>query len=289
MFREKHLSSLLQRQKLTLSIALTYASQIAEALRAAHDRGIVHRDLKPANIMITPAGQVKVLDFGLAAVAPPAPVSQNGPERSNAATITATQSGIIMGTVGYMSPEQAAGRPLDRRTDIWAFGVVLWEMSTGRPLFEGDSSAQTLANVFTKEPEWEQAPWQLRRLLRSCLQKDASHRLRDIGDATLLIEEVDAQTELIQTPHRNSWWKWAASVAAIAVVVAFASFWGYTHSSQSPMMRFDVDLATDLDPGNRFAISPDGSRIGFIGMDANRNSTLFIRRLDQAKATVLDD
>ena len=125
------LSSLLRRQRLTLSMVLNYATQIAEALGAAHDRGIVHRDLKPANIMITPPGLVKVLDFGLAAVARPAPVLQNGPEGATAATVTATQAGVIMGTAGYMSPEQAAGRPLDRRTDIWAFGVVLWEMSTG--------------------------------------------------------------------------------------------------------------------------------------------------------------
>ena len=238
--------------------------------------------------MITPAGLVKVLDFGLAAMARATPVVQEGPECSTAATITATQSGTIMGTVGYMSPEQASGRPVDKRTDIWAFGVVLWEMATGKRLFEGDSSAQTLAAVLTKQPEWEEVPWQLRRLLRSCLQKDASHRLRDIRDAALLIEEGNTQTQPIHAPHQNSSWKWAASAVAVALVVGFASFWAYSHSSQSAVIRFDVDLGTDLDPGNRFAISPDGTRLAFIGMDANRNSTLFIRRLDQAKASVLD-
>ncbi len=283
------LSSLLRTQRLTLSIILNYAAQIAEALGAAHDQGIVHRDLKPANVMITPAGLVKVLDFGLAAVARSTPVGQNGRDGSTAATITATQSGVIMGTPAYMSPEQAAGRPLDRRTDIWSFGVVLWEMSTGKPLFEGDSSAQTLAAVFTKEPEWDQAPWKLRRLLRSCLQKDVIHRLRDIGDARLLLEQQDEPAHSVPVPPQNRWGRLAASAVAVALMVSFAVIWRSTHSAEPPVIRFNVDLGTDLDPGNRVAISPDGSRIGFIGMDANRNSTLFIRRLDQAKPTVLDD
>ncbi len=283
------LKSMIRRGELTLPIVLNYGRQIAEALVTAHERGIVHRDLKPANIMVTPAGVVKVLDFGIAAVAYSGAFSPRDTVTAYASTIAATEPGMIMGTAGYMSPEQASGKPLDKRTDIWAFGVVLWEMATGKPLFEADSLGQTLAAVLTKEPEWEQAPWQLRRLLRSCLQKDASHRLRDIGDATLLIEDGDAETQLIQTLQPNGWRRWAASVAAVAVVIAFASFWVYTHSSQAPMIRFDVDLGTDLDPGSRVAISPDGSRIAFIGLDVNGNSTLFIRRLDQAKAIVLDD
>ncbi len=283
------LSSLLRRQKLTLSAALNYAAQIAEALGAAHDRGIVHRDLKPANIMITPEGLVKVLDFGLAAVARPGDAFQNGPDAATAATITATQTGVIMGTVGYMSPEQASGRPTDRRTDIWAFGVVLWEMSTGKPLFEGDSSAATLAAVFAKEPDWEQVPWQLRRLLQSCLQREASRRLRDLGDARLLIEAQEKPASSVQAAHQNRWWTWAASAAMAVLAAYFGVLWRDTHSPEPPLIRLDIDLGTDLDAGNRIAISPDGSRIGFIGMDANRNSTLFMRRLDQPKAVVLDD
>ena len=220
------LRSLLRRQRLTLSVALNYAAQIAEGLGAAHDRGIVHRDLKPANVMITPAGLVKVLDFGLAAVARPGPVLQDGPEGATAATITATQPGVIMGTVGYMSPEQAAGQPLDKRTDVWAFGVVLWEMSTGKPLFEGEPSAQILAAVFTKEPEWEQVPWKLRRLLRSCLQRDASRRLRDIRDASLLLEEQDEPTHFIPTPRQNRRRQWAASAVAVARSVSLTGSCG---------------------------------------------------------------
>lgn len=281
------LSSLLRKKRLTLPVVLNYAAQITEALGAAHDRGIVHRDLKPANIMITPEGLVKVLDFGLAAVTRPAPVLQNGPEHATAATISATRAGAVMGTVGYMSPEQAAGRAIDRRTDIWAFGVVLWEMATGKPLFEGDSSAEILAALFAKEPNWEQVPWQLRRLLRSCLQRDANHRLRDIRDASLLLEEKDGSVPFKPTRRQNRWWVWA-SVIAVALSVFFGIMWRGTHSAEPPLIRLDVDLGTDLDSGNRIAISPDGSRIGFIGMDANRNSTLFVRRLDQAKAVILD-
>lgn len=283
------LSSVIRRGPIAIPVVLNYARQMAEALGAAHDRGIVHRDFKPANVMITPAGLVKVLDFGLAAVARGTPLGQDSADGSSAATVAATQSGMVMGTAGYMSPEQASGQPPDRRTDIWAFGVVLWEMSTGKPLFEGDSYAQILASVFTKEPEWEQAPWQLRRLLRSCLQKDPTRRLRDIADAPLLFEERDEPMPAPQTARRNGWWKWAASAALLALAICLASVWRSIHSVELPVIRFDVDLGTDLDPGNRVAIAPDGSRIAFIGRNANAESTLFIRRLDQAKATVLDD
>src|ERR1700735_2528418 len=156
-----------------LQTALDYAKQIADALEAAHEKGIVHRDLKPANIMITPDGVVKVLDFGLAAVAVRQSSDLSNPVNSPTLTISPTRAGMILGTAGYMSPEQARGKPVDKRADIWAFGVVLFEMLMGRPLFEGETISDTLAQVLTKEPDWAHVPAKVRRLLQACLQKDS--------------------------------------------------------------------------------------------------------------------
>src|SRR6202166_1962542 len=169
---------------------LRIAVQIAEALEAAHERGIIHRDLKPANIMITPTGVVKVLDFGLAAVP-----SRNheGADATNSPTLTmqATQAGMIMGTAGYMSPEQASGKPVDKRADIWSFGVVLWEMLTGHPLFEGETISHTLADVLRGPIDFDKLPKEtppaIRDLLRRCLDRNVKTRLRDIGEARIVL------------------------------------------------------------------------------------------------------
>src|SRR5277367_2765823 len=177
---------------LRLETALNYARQIADALEAAHDKNIIHRDLKPANIMITPAGVVKVLDFSLAAVTQSSDPSN--PANSPTLTISPTSAGMILGTAGYMSPEQARGKAVDKRADIWAFGVVLFEMLKGQRLFEGETVSDTLAHVLTKEPDWEQVPAKVRRLLKKCLEKDPKQRLRDIGDAWELLEEPKPAT-----------------------------------------------------------------------------------------------
>ena len=267
---------------LPLDTALNYARQIADALEAAHEKNIIHRDLKPANIMITPAGVVKVLDFGLAAVAQSSDPSN--PANSPTLTISPTRAGMILGTAAYMSPEQARGKTVDKRADIWAFGVVLFEMLTGKRLFEGETVSDTLAQVLTKEPDCEQVPAQVRRLLRKCLEKDPKNRLRDIGDAWDLLEEPAANA-----PSRSRLGRIAAAV--LAVVAAGTSFiaWRATRPVSQPLkplVRLNVDLGSgvslDSSIGADVIISPDGTRIVYLSQ--NR---LFTRRLDQPTATEL--
>jgi len=181
-----------------LDRALAIARQIAEALEAAHEQGIVHRDLKPANVKVRPDGTVKVLDFGLAKQMEPASAPASaGQAQSMSPTITTpamTQAGLILGTAAYMSPEQARGRPVDRRADIWAFGCVLYEMLTGARAFTGEDVSETIARVIEREPDWgmleRAAPPVVVRLVRRCLHKDPRERLRDIGDARFEMQEA---------------------------------------------------------------------------------------------------
>ena len=261
-----------------LQTALTYARQIADALEAAHEKGITHRDLKPANIKITPGGTVKVLDFGLAAVShTPAPASGD-PTDSPTVTLQATQAGVIVGTAAYMSPEQASGKPVDKRADIWAFGVVLFEMLSGQRLFRGETISHTLASVIKDEPNWDAVPVPVRRLLRRCLEKDPKRRLRDIADAMLLLEESPVSPE---RRHRSVF-PWAVAGALAAALTFSLGTSGRAPRAAAARQFLQLDLDAGPDEVSQPALSPDGSVLVFVS-----KGQLATRRLDQAKVMLL--
>jgi serine/threonine-protein kinase len=281
---------------LPLEEALRIAKQIADALESAHEKGIVHRDLKPANIMITRDGVVKVLDFGLAAVVQ----SHSAREASaNSPTITmsATRAGMILGTAAYMSPEQARGKTVDKRADIWAFGVVLYEMLTGRPLFAGgETLTDVIAAVMTAEPDWsdlpKDTPPHVRRLLERCLRKDARNRLRDIGDARIALEEP-AEPVPVAAPaartRRGAILPWALA-AAIAIAFGGWLWWHRASSTPAGVLHFDISYPADLEPlvNTGFALSPDGQTLAMIGVRDGRRS-LHLRRLDREEPVEMKD
>ena len=265
-----------------LEEALAIAHQIGDALDAAHEKGVIHRDLKPANIKIKPDGTVKVLDFGLAKIGAPAAPAPDSPTFS----MEATQAGQIMGTAAYMAPEQARGKPVDKRADIWAFGVVLCEMLTGRRLFQGETISDTIAGVLTKDPDWDQVPASIRRLLKSCLEREPGRRLRDIGDVWKLLEDQPAPEVRSRLPGI------AAAILAITTALALWAPWRSAEiRPDQPAERIDLDLGTEVslagDAGPAVAISRDGTRIVFVSQDQSGVSRLFTRLLDQPKATVL--
>jgi Protein kinase domain len=272
---------------LSFETALNYAHQIADALEAAHEKNIIHRDLKPANIMITPASVVKVLDFGLASVAQSSDASN--PANSPTLTISPTRAGMILGTAGYMSPEQARGKAVDKRADIWAFGVVLYEMLTGQRLFEGETVSDTLAQVLAKEPDWEQVPAKVRRLLKKCLEKDPKKRLRDIGDAWELLEEAEPATTA-PSGSRFSWVAWGVAGVLLVALAALA----YLHFRERPpiaeLSRFQILLPANVTLPGGFGnqeVAPDGRKLGFAAAGADGKLRLWIRSFDSLDARPL--
>jgi Tol biopolymer transport system component len=274
---------------LPLDEALAIARQIADALAAAHDQGIVHRDLKPANIKLRSDGTVKVLDFGLAKFAEAA--SSSGPGGPGAMTISPTitspamtQVGIILGTAAYMSPEQARGRPVDRRADIWAFGVILFEMFVGSRPFSGDDITETLASIVKDQPDLHRVPHRVRRLLGRCLEKDPRRRLRDIGDAWDLLDDATTPAPIPTTPAptrlRVVPWAIAGVFALIAAGLATAHFRGPA-ATPPAAVRFQISAAQQA--GNATpAISPDGRHIVY-----QAGNRIFVRDLDAVAPRLL--
>ncbi len=273
---------------LEIDTALKYAQQIADALEAAHEKGIVHRDLKPANIMITPAGVVKVLDFGLARVAEePSGDSQHSPTM----TISQTRAGVILGTAPYMAPEQARGKAVDKRADIWAFGCVLYEMLTGKQAFTGETITDILAAVVKTEPDLTAAPVRVRRLLGRCLEKDPKKRLRDIGDAWELLEETPATTAPLRSRLGMTGWIAAGVLFVIAAAAGFG-WWRGGEPREQPQARLDVDLGPNVSlatqaGSSNVIIAPDGTRLVYVADVGGGQSSLFVRRLDQTNAIEL--
>ncbi len=260
-----------------LEEALGYAKQIAAALEAAHEKNIVHRDLKPANVKIRPDGSVKVLDFGLAKAGDPQEVTPDSPTM-----MPGTQMGMILGTAGYMSPEQARGKEVDKRADIWAFGVVLYEMVTGKRLFEGETVSDSLAAVLKEEPDLTLAPESTRRLLRRCLEKDPKKRLRDIGDLELLLEGDAALATHSRSRFGATGWIAAAVLTLIAAALAFVHFREIPPERQHIRFQIAPPEGTLID----FKLSPDGRFLAFATTDGNA-ARIWIRALDSLETRLL--
>ena len=300
------LADRIARGPIPLDDALPIAKQIAEALEAAHEKGIVHRDLKPANIALTNAHQVKVLDFGLAKATEPA--SGTSLDVTNSPTITSpammTGVGALLGTAAYMAPEQAKGRAADKRSDIWAFGCVLYEMLTGKRAFEGEDVSDTLAFILTKEPDWSalppSTPAPVHRLLRRSLQKDRSRRFESAADSRLEIDDaltsglVDARASNAEF-HRAPW---IAAAAATLVLGALSGAWAVAHFRQPRAEERVLRLQIEAPPDGQFvlggagptigtvAMSPDGKTVAYLAR-VNGKTGLWIRPLDASAASLL--
>jgi eukaryotic-like serine/threonine-protein kinase len=301
------LSQRIGRGAIPLDEALPIAKQIAEALEAAHEQGIIHRDLKPANIKVRADGTVKVLDFGLAKALDP--VAASSPEAVNSPTITSpamTQAGMILGTAAYMAPEQARGTAVDKRADVWAFGVVLCEMLTGRRLFTGATVSDTIAAVLTREPDWTTlpaaTPVPIRKLLRRCLEKDRKRRLTDAGAARLEIDDAltapptangpSASGAPTTTASSRGQLPWIAALAVASALIAAMAVPTLRDLRQAPPPappEVRVDITTPAtDRPSDFALSPDGRQIVYAAADG-RVSRLWLRSLATAAAQPLPD
>jgi len=300
------LAERLKKGSVPFSEAIDFARQIAEALEVAHEQGIVHRDLKPANIRITPDGKVKVLDFGLAKALETAVTSSPGRDAAMSPTITSlgTMVGVVLGTAAYMSPEQARGKSVDKRADIWAFGCVVFEMLTGQRPFDGETVSDTLAAVLARDADWSalpaSTPAKVRELLQRCLEKDPKRRMRDIGDARIELEEVlaartasgrvraSAAPAPVETRPPTA--RWVFGVLLVGGVLAGLLF-GNLVLRRAPatagtgVVRLDLVLPPDV-RFNRYAMSPDGSAIAALGAarvapgQPDPPPRVYLRRLD---------
>ncbi|MFC1794880.1 protein kinase [Planctomycetota bacterium] len=294
------LAERIAREPLNLEEALSIGQQIAEAVSAAHEKSVIHRDLKPGNIKITPDGRVKVLDFGLAKIS----VSED-----KGGDITVTQPGRIMGTPAYMSPEQARGKPTDKRSDIWSFGCIMYQMLTGKFPFEGETSTDTLARIIERQPDWEKlpqsTPMNIRVLLRRCLEKDPRRRLQHIGDAFIEIQEtlnlpadVPPQTTSLQADRQPLSWPRLIAIMAVGIIIGgiliglgIWSFWPSDSIPRAAVRSFSItpktELAIEALAHNAIAFSPDGGLLAYIEQGTDWRMRIYLRNMERFETTVL--
>src|SRR5262249_46394953 len=303
------LADLIARGPLAIDDALPIARQIADALEAAHEKGVIHRDLKPANIKVREDGTVKALDFGLAKLldTEPAPSSQMrgySPRLTNSPTITTpamTMAGVILGTAAYMSPEQSRGRPADKRSDVWAFGCVLYEMLTGRQAFDGGTLTDVLAAIVKNEPAWDALPRQtppiIRALLERCLRKDPAQRLQHLGDARIEIEDAIASPSIETDEKRSPGATWVRAVPWMLTTLlsVVALLLAAQHRSISPasivrVTRMELTLPEGVElrkvTAQNAALAPDGARAAFT-VNVGGRPQVYVRRLDESAAVPL--
>ncbi len=292
------LAARLARGPLPIDEAIDVCRHIAAGLEAAHENGVVHRDLKPGNVIITASGQVKVLDFGLA-TSGGAGASESDPNLSHSPTLThaATRAGVILGTAAYMSPEQARGKSVDRRTDVWSFGCVLYECLTGRPLYQGETVSDLIARILEREPDWTalpaNTPPRVRDLLHKCLRKDPKERLRDIGDARLELAhaavEGPAAASVATGRTGRLPWMIAAEVLALALATSFV-FRPEPTQRDARVMRVSIPLPRGLEVSLEVpdvTLSPDGKSIVFAAVDSSGTTRLYLRSLRSATVRAL--
>jgi Tol biopolymer transport system component len=312
------LSERLKSGPMEVSEALGIAGQIAEAFEAAHDKGVVHRDLKPANVKITPQGKVKVLDFGLAkALGDPEPGGTSGdpanPDAQSTLTLQETKAGVVLGTAAYMSPEQAEGKPTDKRSDVWSFGVVLYEMLSGKRCFEGKTTSHVLVHILEQEPDWQALPASVppgvRSLLERCLTKDPAERLRDIGDLRVHLRAMEkeatsasrtarvaavaesqaAAPQVKEAPPASRsglLWPTIGAAAALAVVVG-AFFYFRPKPAPAEAVRFEITQPGNANLTAALSVSPDGRKLAFIATSQNA-TRLWVRSLENLESRPLE-